>query len=295
MNLLNFTRRFPNEQSCKDDFKKKREQEGVICKKCGCKEHYWLKSREVFKCKQCDFRTTLRSGTVMEASKLPFWYWYASMHLLTCTKKTFSAKEVQRQLGHKRYEPIWALMHKLRLVMGKRDRLYKLDVESELDEGFMSNRDEGKPRKTPILVSATSEPTNNKKKHKPNYKTRFIKITVLENRKKETLFHEAKKMLDIKTKIRTDGLPAYKYLNEIFPNHERHVIQDKKQVTKLFPWVHTAISNLRKLIIGVHHTTKSSYLQNYINEYCYKFNRKYFGDKIFDRLLIASVNYTWYA
>lgn len=294
MNLLNFTRRFPNEQSCKDDFKKKREQEGVVCKKCGCKNHYWLKSREVFKCKQCDFRTTLRSGTVMEASKLPFWYWYAAMHLMTCTKKTFSAKEVQRQIGHKRYEPIWALMHKLRLIMGKRDSLYKLDVESELDEGFMSNRDESNSSKTPILVAASSIPTNNQNKHRPNYKTKYLKITVLENRQKETLFYEAQKMLDEKIKVRTDGLPAYKYLNEIFPNHERIILEDKKLVPKLFPWVHTAISNLRKLIIGVHHTTKSDYLQNYINEFCYKFNRKYFGNKVFDRLLIASANYTWY-
>ncbi len=41
--------------------------------------------------------------------------------LMSTTKKGFSAKEIQRQLGLKRYEPVWAMVHKLRKVMGDRD------------------------------------------------------------------------------------------------------------------------------------------------------------------------------
>jgi hypothetical protein len=48
----------------------------------------------------------LRANTVMHKSKLPFRYWFIAMHLLTSTKKSFSAKELQRQLGHKRYHPV---------------------------------------------------------------------------------------------------------------------------------------------------------------------------------------------
>ncbi|MDR2928554.1 MAG: IS1595 family transposase, partial [Cytophagaceae bacterium] len=29
---------------------------------------------------------------------------------------------------------------------------------------------------------------------------------------------------------------------------------------------------------------------NYLNEFCYKFNRRYLGEKIFDRILIAAVD-----
>jgi len=67
---------------------------------------------------------------------LPYRYWFIVMHLLTTTKKSFSALELQRQLGHKYYEPIWAMLHKLRAVMGKRDSKYQLDQIIELDEGF---------------------------------------------------------------------------------------------------------------------------------------------------------------
>jgi hypothetical protein len=43
---------------------------------------------------------------------------------------------MQRQLGHKRYQPIWEMMHKLRDVMGKRDNKYTLLGGVEVDEGF---------------------------------------------------------------------------------------------------------------------------------------------------------------
>jgi hypothetical protein len=37
------------------------------------------------------------------------------------TKKGLSAVEVQRQLGHNRYEPIWAMKYKIKAIMGLRD------------------------------------------------------------------------------------------------------------------------------------------------------------------------------
>ena len=151
MKLIEFTELYPDEASCRQAFKEYREKEGIVCKKCGNTTHYWKKNRAQWECKKCHHRTTLRSGTVMENSKLPFRYWFIAMHLLTSTKKTFSAKEIQRQLGHKRYEPIWAMMHKLRLVMGMKDDEYQLEDEVELDDGFfktvVKDRDKSEPIK----------------------------------------------------------------------------------------------------------------------------------------------------
>jgi hypothetical protein len=74
----------------------------------------------------------------MEYSKLPFRYWFVTMHLLTGTQKSFSASELQRQLGHKRFQPIWEMLHKLRNVMGKRDSKYRLSGQVELDNAFIT-------------------------------------------------------------------------------------------------------------------------------------------------------------
>jgi hypothetical protein len=91
--------------------------------------------------RNCKTRTSLRSGTVMHASNIPFRYWFIAMHLLTSTKKSFSTLEIQRQIGHKFYGPIWFMVNKIRKVMGERDSQCQLDDVVELDEGFFTSVD----------------------------------------------------------------------------------------------------------------------------------------------------------
>jgi hypothetical protein len=55
---------------------------------------------------------------------------------MSLTKKGFSALEMQKLVGHKRYEPIWLIMQKIRISMGTRDEKYSLDGIIERDEGF---------------------------------------------------------------------------------------------------------------------------------------------------------------
>ncbi len=112
----------------------------------------------------------------MHKSKLPFRYWFIAMHLLTSTKKSFSAKEIQRQLGHKRYHPIWHMVHKLRNSMGKRDGEYVLAGRIELDEGYFSTevledekdlplkRGRGSQKKSKVLVMAKAQWWNRQRK-----------------------------------------------------------------------------------------------------------------------------------
>jgi hypothetical protein len=56
---------------------------------------------------------------------------------MSATKKGFSSKEIQRQLGLKRYEPVWAMVHKIRDAMGQRDQRYTLEGMIEADEGYL--------------------------------------------------------------------------------------------------------------------------------------------------------------
>ena len=103
-------------------------------------------------------------------------YWFKAIHLLTSTKNTFSASEMQRQLGHKRYQPIWEMMHKLRNVMGKRDNKYTLLGSVEVDEFFFST----------LVMAESTEVDNPKKGQKPK-KVGHIKMVVIPDSKKETI------------------------------------------------------------------------------------------------------------
>lgn len=94
----------------------------------------------------------------MQNSKLPFRYWFVTMHLLTSTKKSFSTEELRRQLGHKRYQPIWEMVNKIRDIMGKRDNEYQLTGQMELDDAYFSTEipqeQKDKPLKEVVEVKA---------------------------------------------------------------------------------------------------------------------------------------------
>lgn len=302
MNLLNFISQYPDEESCKLKLKAIRDKEGIVCRHCGSKAHYWKSDKWQYECKSCKTRTTLRSGTIMHGSQLPLRYWFVAMHLLTSTKKSFSALELQRQLGHKYYEPIWGMLHKLRLAMGKRDDQYILSGQIELDEGFFSTevkpdqkdkplkRGRGSQKKTKVLVMAESKKVEGKttKKGKPR-KVGFIKMLVIQDLKSETITDIVTSSISKESSLITDDSTSYVQLKDFVDDHQAQVIP-KEKIGEILPWVHLAISNAKRMLLDIHHKIKPEFLQGYLNEFCYKFNRRYFGEAMFDRLLLVSAS-----
>jgi hypothetical protein len=187
MNLLKYS----DEQVCIDHFKAQHEENGIVCRKCGSNEHFWLQNKLSYECKHYHSRQSLRSGTVMENSKLPFGYWFVAMHLFTSTKKSFSTSELQRQLDHKRFQPIWEMMHKLRSVMGKRDSEYQLSGQIKLDNTFVTTlipdekkdeklkRGAGSQSKSKVMVMAESPVVDNPNPGKPPCRVNHIKMQIV--------------------------------------------------------------------------------------------------------------------
>jgi transposase-like protein len=238
----------------------------------------------------------------MHKSKLPFHYWLLAIHLVTSTKKGFSSKELQRQLGHKRYQPIWHMVHKIRACMGLRDDCYTLCGTLELDEGFFSieipeiQKDEPKKRgrgsqsKAKVLVMVESEPDSENPNKGKGRKVGYLKMKVISDLKSTTLTEHVKKHVSPGSCLDTDDSTSYSDLKNVISDHRPIKVADKKQVGKIFPWVHIAISNAKRWLLANHHDIKMEYLQFYLNEFCYRFNRRYLRETMFERLIVCAVS-----
>src|SRR5665648_1003693 len=66
------------------------------------------------------------------------------MLFMTSKKKGMSACEIKRQMGHTRYNTVLSVMHRIRVLMGKRDSQYQLKDMMELDEGFFETDASGR-------------------------------------------------------------------------------------------------------------------------------------------------------
>lgn len=297
MKIYEFKEYFPDETSCRMHFKSVREKEGVICKKCSGTKHYWLQSKWQWQCANCRFRTTLRSGTVMESAKLSFYKWYLCIAFMSSTKKGISALEMQRQLGHKRYRTIWVLMHKIRAGMGKRDDKYSLNGSIELDEGYFEvvapntaklKRGRGSQSKTNVAVMAESTPLEDLETGEKSTHFRYAKMKALKTHKADEINTVASINIKHHSQIISDKSTSYEDFSALFDTHIS--FKSNKETTKAsLKWVHVTISNAKRNLLGVYHMIKKEYLQNYLNEFCYRLNRRYFGENLFNRMVIAVV------
>lgn len=300
MNIFTFTANFDSEESCRLHFKEERDKQGVVCSRCGHTEHYWIKSIWSYECKHCNSRTSIRSGTIMQSSKLSFLVWYKTMFLLSATKKGFSSKEIQRQLGLKRYEPVWAMVHKLRKAMGKRDDRYTLEGMIEMDEGYFTieasqqahqtqKAGRGSKTKSNVMFMAESTVLEDVETGVVERQSRYFKAKVLDDHKADGTDEMFQKSIDDEqTIVFTDKSTSYINIADYVELHitEKSNEQTTKETLK---WVHIAISNAKRNFTGTYHKIKRKYLQLYLNEFVYKLNRRYFGGRIFDRLVIASI------
>lgn len=309
MKLLSFTKRFSDEETCREYLRQKREEQGITCKRCKCQKHYWISTMELWKCAKCKSRTNLRAGTIMEKSHIPVLTWFTCMHLMTSTKKSISALEMQNQLSMKRYEPVWYMMQKIRQSMGKRDKNYKLKGHIEVDDAFFHivdanvdeqrknshlNHSRGSVKQGKVLVMVESTP--NPKQQNPHKKKRimgFVKMITMDDLSIIGVNYELKKAVDSQSHIYTDAYPSYKNSTDVVATHTKQVTPKNEAHEKL-PWVHTMISNAKRQLLGVHHSIGKPYLQNYLNEFCYKLNRRTFETDLFDRMITAGASDTWF-
>ena len=149
---------------------------------------------------------------------------------MSTTKKGFSAKEIQRQLGLKRYEPVWAMVHKLRKAMGQRDARYTLEGMIEMDEGYFTvestelekatnKRGRGSKGKQNVAVMAESTPLENIETGKVSKQVRYFKAKVLDSHKSNEIDNTIQQSLEDKTIVFTDKSSSYVDISDYVELH----------------------------------------------------------------------------
>lgn len=106
----------------------------------------------------------------------------------------------------------------------------------------------------------------------------------------DTITSIIKKDVSVDSVLITDDSTSYIKLKDVVDKHNAQVIP-KEKIGSVLPWAHIAISNAKRKLLDIHHDIKPEHLHNYLNKFCYNFNRRYFGEALFDRLIVASISY----
>ena len=112
MSIHQFISQLGTEEQCRKRLFDLRWPTGYRCEHCGGGKYCELKSRRLYQCNHCHHQSSLISGTLFSASKLPLNIWFLAIYLITQEINGISALELSRQIGLS-YNAAWRMKHKL--------------------------------------------------------------------------------------------------------------------------------------------------------------------------------------
>ncbi len=312
--LPDFQRVFPNEEACSAYIYAARFPSGFVCPYCKWSGNaYRFHNRpDMLRCKHCKRDTRLTANTIMQKSKMPLHTWFWGAFLVTSLTPGISALQFQKMLGLNRYETAFNMLHKLRsaMVRPERDAIggeWPVEVDETYVGGATQGEGRGQHHKTIVGGIVEIRPRKNapgpdpnlpsgsrRSKHRGGHGRDIIagrlRLHILPNRKQEKL--EPFVMANVKsgTEVRTDGWTGYDNLGKLGYRHKAVLIQgDHTKTDQHLPMIHVVFGNLDAWLLGTHHGVSPKHLQGYLNEFTFRFNRRFWPLVAFDSVLnIAS-------
>ena len=280
ISLFDFQEKFPDEQACFDYLVEVKWPQGFVCPKCGHDQYYKLQRNKLFQCRKCSHQTSVTAGTVFHKLRHPLQRLFWAVYLIAVSKKGISALELQRKLGLRSYQTAWLLLHKLRKAMASSGQ-FPLKTMVEADETYIGGHKEGKAGRGAAgksLVAVVVEVDPDKDTMGRSYLQKINSHSMME------LGSFIRPRVSPGTVVITDGLPSYTFLESDY-QHDKIILKEHKKKGELLPKVHIVIANLKMWLRGTFNRYPEKHIQSYLDEFAFRFNRRWKINNIFDKLL----------
>ncbi len=223
-----------------------------------------MKEHRRWQCAACRYQVSLTAGTILHNTKTPLTVWFWAAYLTVTDTRGMSALLLQRQLGLRRYETAWMLLHKLRRAMVNAAR-EPLQGEVEIDDTWIGGPQAGlrgsrqlKGRHAALVLVAVE---------KRGATSGRVRMAVIPDFKAMTLTAFIKQHVMPGSTIYTDGLKQFTGLPLA---GFKHVARSqplrgelRKGAQSVVPLADRAIGNLQQWLVGTHHGVSRAQLQVY--------------------------------
>ena len=266
MSLKALFRKFPNDETAEAWFVKTRWPNGIACHYCGSTnvqtgakhKSMPLRCRE----KECAKRFSVRTGTVMQSSKLGYQTWAIAAYLMSTNLKGISSMKLHREVDITQ-KSAWHLAHRLRAMLAVSDGA-TMAGPVEADETFIGGKEsnkhesdrkhEGRGAVGKVAVAGVKDrPTNR------------VRATVVASTDGPTLRGFVQRHADPAAMIYTDGEPAYASL----PRHAavKHSVGEYVRGEAHTNGMESFWAMLKRGYVGVYHHMSPEHLDRYVGEF----------------------------
>lgn len=276
--IKDFYREYPSNEACLHFLFLQRWPNGIaFCHECKKdRKHHPIKGRTAYCCQVCGEHIFPLAGTIFHKSSTSLQTWFYVIKMMTSTRVGVSAKHIQRETGVT-YKCAWRMMKQVRSLMGED---IKLSGPVEMDEAEFGGSDSNKPAhlrgKEKTLAFGIVERHGR------------VLTKVVPNAQKETLLPIVKERLHSKAMIYTDGAAVYEQLRWMGESHKHKAVNHEKGYVDGFAHTNSIDgfwSLVKRGIQGVYYQVGAEYLQSYLNEYAFRYNRRKVMRPMFAQLL----------
>lgn len=266
-NEIEFDRRFLHEQACLDYLFDLRWPDGFTCPGCGHR-HYWKSVRDLYLCRCCQKQVSVTAGTIFHGVKKPLNLWFKALWWFSTRTSGVNAVTLQKMLGLGSYRTAWCWLQKLRTCTLFPER-QPLSGKVEADEFYLGGERSGKrgrgaDHKCKVAVAVERQ----------GKKLGRLRLQVIDNCSSAQLLPFVKGNVASGSQVLTDGWKGYNGLEKDFLHHRVLSAQaDNKE--SVLPGVHLVIALVKRVILGTFQGRFGpEYLQRYLDEYVFRFNRR---------------------
>jgi transposase-like protein len=270
-NILEFVNEFSTKESCLNYLGDIKWKIGFSCDNCSNTSWSKTKFSYVRRCNKCKHKQSATAGTLFHKCKIDMPKAFMIVFLVSTGKKGISSTELSKKLSL-RQKTCYSFKRKVMTAMQSSGQ-YKMKGKVDVDEFFVGGFEEGKVGRSKGKKKQVVMGIEMKKKGI----IRCYASSVSHGGTTELKpFFE--KYIETNAIIRTDGWRGYRPLKVNYPNME----QIKSNPKKNFRLLHRQVMSIKGWLRGIHHSVK--YIQPYLDEFCYRFNRINSFDTIFNNL-----------
>ena len=297
LNILDFQRMFPDEGACLTYLEKLRWPKGFACENCSIVgEPFRITSRpRVLKCRSCHYESSVTAGTMTHRSKINIHVWFWAAYFVSTQTPGISALELQKKLGIKCYETAFQLLHKLRAAMIRPDR-DKIGVEwpLEMDIVYLGGRTksgiQGKTNQRPVIMAV--EIRRKEVRHAKTGKilkralAGRLRLQRVPDKSADSVDRFVKECIAPGAVIISDDGKEFTNLRSLGYDHRPVPMQGNREKMDIYlPMISRVTANLKIWIDGTFHGVRKQHLQAYLNEFVFRFNRRFYRSISFQKLL----------